>query len=108
MAGLMKDMLADEMLTEMSWIMSAIEAICDKIGLETYEITLIKYRVQPEEEQAISKFIAFHARELDSLSIDDIREIVSRFFFETTQKQWSVSDDVLEKLVSLRRTELGL
>ena len=97
-----------EILTELSWIMSAIDAISSKIGVETYETTLIKYRVQPEEEQAISKFIAFHVQDLNSVSFDNVRNIVSKNFFDATKKNWTLPDDVLKKLIDLRRTELEI
>ena len=56
MAGLLKDEFVSEVMTELSWIMRVIDDLCEKTGLETYESTLIKYRVQPEEAHAIEKF----------------------------------------------------
>lgn len=108
MAGLIKSELKNEILTELSWIMNAIDILSSKAGIETYEIALIKYRVQPEEEQAISKFITLHARKLDGFSTSDMQQVISEIFFEMTKKQWSLSNEVLEKLITLRRTELEI
>ena len=46
MAGLLKDEFVSEVMTELSWIMRVIDDLCEKTGIETYESTLIKYRVQ--------------------------------------------------------------
>ena len=62
MAGLLKDEFVSEVMTELSWIMRVIDDLCEKTGLETYESTLIKYRVQPEEAHAIEKFFGSHLR----------------------------------------------
>lgn len=59
MAGLVDDNFKEEILTELSWIMTALDDISSKLEIETYELTfLIKYRVQPEEEELISKFMS--------------------------------------------------
>lgn len=108
MAGLMKDELHNEILTELSWIMNAIDTLSSRTGVETYEIVLIKYRVQPEEERAISKFLAFNLKNLNEFSIDDMRQQISTNFFEMTRKEWSLSDKVLKKLIKIRRDELEI
>ena len=59
MADLVDDNFKEEILTELSWIMTALDDISSKLEIETYELTfLIKYRVQPEEEELISKFMS--------------------------------------------------
>lgn len=44
MAGLIECEFKEEILTELSWIMSVIDNISTKTGLETYETVLIKNR----------------------------------------------------------------
>lgn len=107
MAGLIKENFKEEVLTELSWIMNVIDEITQKYGIETYESVLIRYRIQPEEERAIDKFICFHLRELDNLTIDEIRDIIANYYFEITKKTWNVSDEIVEKLIKIRRDELS-
>lgn len=59
-----------------------------------------------KEKAAISKFFCFHVKELDNLSIEEIQKITSEYFFEMTGKQWAVPNEVVEKLIKLRRAEL--
>lgn len=60
MTGLIKENFKEEVLVELSWIMSAIDDLSSKLEVETYEIALIRYRIQPEEERAIDKFVSFN------------------------------------------------
>ncbi|GGI12936.1 hypothetical protein GCM10007377_03450 [Galliscardovia ingluviei] len=106
MAGLIKDNFDEEVLIELSWIMNVIDEIAEKYGIETYETILIKYRVQPEEEQCIDKFIALHVNELESLSIIEIQKEIASYYFALTKRQWHVADDVVEKLIKIRKDEL--
>ena len=103
MAGLMKDNFKEEVLTELSWIMNAIDEISSKCGIETYETTLIKYRVQPEEEKAIDKFFVLHAKDLDNIMDEDIQKEIQDNYYKLTNKKWSVSIEVVKKLIQLKR-----
>ena len=69
--------------------MNVIDDLCEKTGLETYQSTLIKYRIQPEEEHALNQYLFLHWRELDTLTIQDIRQGVAALFVEHTGKPWS-------------------
>ena len=106
MAGLMKDSFKEEVLTELSWIMNAIDDISSKHGIETYEIMLIRYRVQPEEEKAIASFFAFHLKELDSFTDEEIEKEIENNYFQLTKKKWSVPIEVVKKLIQLKREQL--
>lgn len=108
MAGFIREDFKKEILTELSWIMTAIDDISQKLDLETYETLLIKYRVQTQEEDTIGRFFVFHSKELDSLTIKDIQEILCQDFFARTGKEWSLPDEVVEKLIQRRRLDLGL
>lgn len=108
MAGLIRDNFKEEVLTELSWIMNAIDDISSKYGIETYEIVLIKYRVQPEEEKAIDKFFAFHLKELDYVTDEEIQKEIEKNYFQSTKKKWSVSIEVVKKLIQLKREQLGI
>lgn len=108
MAGLIKDNFKEEILTELSWIMTAIDDLSTKCGIETYETVLIKHRVQPEEERAIEKFFVLNIQKLDNLTIEEIQTSIAHNFFEMTQKEWAVSNDIVEKLIQLKRAQLGV
>lgn len=86
MAGLNKDNFKEEILTEISWIMNAIDDICEKLKFESYETSLIKYRVQSEEESLIRKFVVLNLKNLDYFSISEIQDKLSLEFFENTGK----------------------
>lgn len=86
MAGLNKDNFKEEILTEISWIMTAIDDICEKLKFESYETSLIKYRVQSEEESLIRKFVVLNLKNLDYFSISEIQDKLSLEFFENTGK----------------------
>lgn len=107
MAGLIKDNFEQEVLTELSWMMSAIEECCSMTGIETYRTTLLKYRVQPEEEHTLHSFLIHHWKNLDHLSINDIHQELSKEFYEHTKKPWGVSEEILEKLIQLWKKESG-
>lgn len=105
MAGLKKALFNEEILTELSWVMSAIDTICEREGIETYQTTLIKYRVQPEEERAIDQFLFLHWRTLEAMSLVAIEAGVAIRFEEMTGLTWTLSRVVLEKLVELWKQE---
>lgn len=106
MAGLIKENFNEEIVTEISWIMTVIDDLSSKYGIETYETVLIKHRIQPEEERAIDKFFAFNVKELENMPIEKIQEKIADYFMEMTKKQWSVSDEVVKKLIEIRKKEL--
>lgn len=108
MAGLLKDEFVSEVMTELSWIMRVIDDLCEKTGLETYESTLIKYRVQPEEAHAIEKFFGSHLQEIDALPLAEIRQKVAADFYETTGKPWHLADEILEKLLTRLNVAYGI
>lgn len=108
MAGLIRENFKEEVLTELSWIMTAIDDLSSKLNLETYETTLIKHRVQPEEERAIQKFFVFHVQELDNFTTKDVLAAIAADYLSTTQKTWSLPGNVVETLIRLRRQQLGL
>lgn len=108
MAGLIKDNFSEEILIELSWIKNAINEIAQKNGIETYETILIKYRVEPEEEKCIDKFLAFHFKELEDLTIEKIQKTLSNYYFELTKKKWALADDIVEKLINIRKDELTI
>lgn len=107
MAGLDKDNFKEEILTEISWIMTAIDEISEKLDFETYETVLIKYRVQPEEERIIDKFIFLNWKKMDDFSIFEIQNILANNFFELTGKKWTLCDEVVEKILKLKRNLLN-
>lgn len=107
MAGLIKNHFEEEVMTELSWIMRAIDTLCEKIGVESYEITLIKHRIQPEEEAAISYFLGHHARQLNTYSLNDMRQLIAKHFIETTNKPWTLSDDKLEQVIESWKKQYG-
>lgn len=106
MAGLIECEFKEEILTELSWIMSVIDDISTKTGLETYETVLIKNRVQMQEEQAISKFFALNFNRLDALTITEIQKKIIQYYTEITKREWTLSDELVQKLVELKRQQL--
>lgn len=108
MAGLIKENFKEEVLTELSWIMAIIDDLSITYGIETYETTLIKYRVQPEEERAISQFFVLHIHMIDKLNMEEAQKKIASLFFETTKREWSITKDVVEKLINLKRLQLGI
>ncbi|MGT2933105.1 hypothetical protein [Streptococcus catagoni] len=108
MAGLINDNFKEEILTELSWMMSALDDISFKYKIETYELILIKYRVQPEEEQVISKFIAMNNRTIQTFTIQEIQNWMSNEFLATFQKDWTISDDLVQKLIDLKSKQLKI
>nr|WP_314276787.1 hypothetical protein [uncultured Peptostreptococcus sp.] len=101
MAGLIRENFKEEVLIELSWIMNAIDEITQRYGIETYETVLIKYRIQPEEEKAIDRFIALNFKKIESLAIEDIQKEIAKYYFQLTKREWSVSDEIVEKLIRL-------
>lgn len=106
MAGLINEKFKEEVLVELSWIMSAIDYISSKLEVETYEMALIRYRIQPEEEQAINKFLLSNFKNIDNLKIEDIRKNIANIFFEETNKEWYMLDDILSKMINLKIEQL--
>ncbi|WP_068268675.1 hypothetical protein [Caviibacter abscessus] len=106
MAGMVKEEFKEEVLTELSWIMNVIDDLCTKTNLETYETVLIKNRVQMQEEKAINKFIFFNFKNLDTITIDKTQEMIAKYYYEMTKRKWSLSDEVVQKLISLKLQQL--
>ena len=103
MAGLINDNFKEEIMTELSWMMTALVDISSKYKIETYELTLIKYRVQPEEEQIINKFVTLNNRTIQTFAIQEIQKWMSNEFQVTFQKDWIMSDQLVQKLKDLIR-----
>lgn len=99
MAGLMKNNFNEEVMVELSWIMSAIETLADKYGIESYEILLVKYRIQPEEEKAIDKFFALNYKQLANMTITDKVKKIAYEYKQLTNREWSRPDEIVEKLL---------
>lgn len=108
MAGLVKENFEEEVLVELSWIMNAIDELSSKLEVETYEIALIRYRIQPEEENAIHEFFLYNFREIRDLKIGEIQEGIGKIFYEKTNKKWSVENDIVNKLIDLKIEQLKL
>lgn len=108
MAGLISENFKEEVLVEISWIMNVIDEITQKYGIETYESVLIRYRIQPEEEKAIDKFIALHFTEIENLTTKEIQDTIANYFFELTNKKWDRSDETVMKLIKIRKSELSI
>lgn len=108
MAGLIKENFNEEILVELSWIMNAIDDLSSKLGVETYEIALIKYRIQPEEEQAIHEFFISNLQKINDFKIEDIQKNVATIFSEKTNKEWTMEKEILSKLINLKIKQLKM
>ncbi|MFI3887946.1 hypothetical protein [Streptococcus parauberis] len=108
MAGLINDNFKEEIMTELSWMMTALVDISSKYKIETYELTLIKYRVQPEEEQIINKFVTLNNRTIQTFAIQEIQKWMSNEFQVTFQKDWIMSDQLVQKLIDLKCQQLQI
>lgn len=86
--------------------MNVIDEISAKLKIETYETTLIRYRIQPEEEKAIDNFFVFHYKELKELKNQEKQMIISKYFYEITNKKWNMKDEVLEKILEMKIKQL--
>lgn len=102
MAGLMKRNFNEEVMVELSWIMSAVETLAGKCGAESYEILLIKYRIQPEEEMAIDKFFALNYKQLADMTIADKQKKIAYEYKQLTNREWSRPDEIVEKLLRVK------
>lgn len=108
MAGLINDNFKEEIMTELSWMMTALVDISSKYKIETYELTLIKYRVQPEDEQIINKFVTLNNRTIQTFAIQEIQKWMSNEFQVTFQKDWIMSDQLVQKLIDLKCQQLQI
>lgn len=108
MAGLINDNFKEEIMTELSWMMTALDDISSKYKIETYELTLIKYHVQPEEEQIINKFVTLNNRTIQTFAIQEIQKWMSNEFQVTFQKDWIMSDQLVQKLIDLKCQQLQI
>lgn len=107
MAGLIAENFKEEILTELSWIMRVLDDLVVATGIETYESTLIKYRVQPEEEEAINNYLKQGFSNIENYSLGEIQDQVAQHFEELTGKPWTMDLEVLSKLLRLIRERLG-
>jgi hypothetical protein len=107
MAGLINENFEEELLTELSWIKSVVVDIGEKLGINTFEIELLKNSIEPEEEKAINKLIVLNYKKIESLDIAERRKLLEKYFFNETGKSWNVPDEISEKLVQLRLEELS-
>lgn len=107
MAGLINENFEEELLTELSWIKSVIVDIGEKLGINSFEMELLKNSIEPEEEKAINKLIVLNYKNIKSLDIAERRKLLEKYFFNETGKSWNVPDEISEKLVQLRLEELS-
>ncbi|MEE3392959.1 MAG: hypothetical protein VZR00_06325 [Lachnospiraceae bacterium] len=106
MAGLIKENFEEELLTELSWIKSVLIDVGESLGVNSFEMELLKNYIQPEEEKAIDKLIALNFNKLKSLDMSERRKLLEEYFSGETDKNWTVPDNVSEKLIQLRLREL--
>lgn len=106
MAGLINKNLEEELLTELSWIKSILVDIGKTLNINSFEMELLKNSIQPEEETAINKLIAKNFKKLKSLNIAERRKLLEEYFYSETERNWTVPDEVSEKLIQLRLNEL--
>lgn len=107
MVGFNRENFNEEVMTELSWIMNVLDELVNITGIETYETVLIKYRVQMEEEQAINYFLKENFKKIETLSIEDIQEMISADFLAMNQKPWRMDIEVLEKLIKYACNKLS-
>lgn len=107
MVGLKRENFNEEVMTELSWIMNVLDELVNITGIETYETVLIKYRVQMEEEQALNRFLKENFKKLETLSIEEIQEMISSDFFAVNEKPWRMDNEVLEKLIKHAQNRLS-
>lgn len=106
MAGLINENFKEEVLGELSWIKNAIDELSTMLDIETYETALIRYRIEPEEDQAIEQFFLLHSKSIADFKIEDIQKGIAKIYIEDTNKEWFMLDDVLRKLIALKREHL--
>lgn len=106
MSGLLQDDILNEMRIEMSWLMDAVIALANEMNLSSYTLCLLRHRVEPEEARAIERVIFENYKDIDHLSFEILRSRVVQDFSDTTQKPWSLTDELLRELVALKLSEL--
>lgn len=106
MSGFMRGELLNEIRTEISWLATAVTEISETLNLTSYHLTLLRYRVEPEEADAIERTLFFSYKELDSLDFSVLRQRVEKAFASATGKSWGMPDDQLKELIDQRITEI--
>lgn len=108
MSGLMKEKITEEVLSEISWIRSAIVSLSDKLQVNTYEICLLRNCVEPEQAESIERVIFLHTLSIPNMSFMQIRQEIAQDFLSATGKEWGVTDQVLKELIELKLKELQI
>ncbi|TCD54833.1 hypothetical protein EJ419_01680 [Alloscardovia theropitheci] len=99
MTGMYDDRFYEELRTGISWLSEAIAFLSEANGVESYEICLLKNKVEPEEAKAIENAFFLNARNANSLVDAEIERIViDTFTKENPRFSWRMSRDVLMEL----------
>lgn len=106
MSGLLKGETLNEVRVEISWIMEAITELSDHLKLSSYSICLLRNRVQPEEAQALERVLFFSFKDLGSIPFETLRSRVAQDFESSTNKPWTMCDDLLKELLDLKIAEI--
>ncbi|MCU9975120.1 hypothetical protein FYZ35_03205 [Mobiluncus mulieris] len=106
MSGLLAKEIVNELRVEVSWIIDAITELSDCLKLSSYTLCLLRNRVEPEEAHSIERVIFIKWKNLESTSFETLRVLISNDFTASTQKPWTLSDEVLKELISLKVAEL--
>lgn len=107
MSGLISEEIVNELRVEVSWIIDAITDLSDYLNLSSYTLCLLRNRVEPEEARSIERVIFVKWKNLESTSFETLRSLIGNDFTESTQKCWTLSDEVLKKLIDLKVAELS-
>ncbi|MDO4412304.1 hypothetical protein [Cutibacterium sp.] len=106
MSGLLRDEIVNELRVEVSWISDAITELSDHLKLSSYTFCLLRNKVEPEEARSIERVIFTEWKELESTSFRTLRSLIIDDFTESTEKPWSLSDEVLKQLIEFKISEL--
>lgn len=106
MSGLLRDNLLDEMRTEISWLADAVTLLSDHLNLSSYTLCLLRNHVEPEEARSIERTLFVSFKDFDQLSFETVRTRVQDDFIASTQKPWTLPDELLKELINLKMKEL--
>lgn len=108
MSGLIGDRLYEELFTELSWVKTAISELSDTLHRDSYTISLLRNRVEPEDAQALEKVIFLTGRTIASMPFAEVRAKVVKEFSADTGKEWGLADNILQEILELKLSELGI
>lgn len=99
MSGLVKKNLINEMRAEISWLSRAVTQLAERAGVESYELTLLKYHIEPEVASAI-EHVVFLMKVDTTLHDDDVFfQRVANRVEETVQTQYSLDEELDKEMV---------